>query len=65
MEEIGIMRTRCIMISILFYSFIGVAQIDDPGIPGGDPDVPIDNGVVLLLIVGTAYGLKKIRNAKR
>ena len=53
------------MIAILFYSFIGFAQVDDPGIPGGDPDVPIDNGVVLLLIAGTAYGLKKIRNAKR
>ena len=34
---------------------------DDPGFPGGDPDVPIDGGAIVLFIAGAYYGLKKIK----
>lgn len=37
----------------------------DPGMPGGDPDVPIDGGISLLLLAGSAYGIKKIKDANR
>ncbi len=41
------------------------AQYGDPGLPGGDPDVPLDGGVTLLLIAGACYGIKKIRETKQ
>ena len=37
----------------------------DPGDPGGDPDAPIDNGVILLLLVGIFYGLKWYKSKKQ
>ncbi|MHA4894352.1 PID-CTERM protein-sorting domain-containing protein [Pedobacter sp. PWIIR3] len=42
-----------------------IAQYGDPGLPGGDPDVPLDGGVTLMLLAGACYGVKKIRDAKR
>lgn len=41
-------------------------QTDDPGLPGGDPDVPLDGGITFLLAAGAAYGVKwlKERDAK-
>jgi hypothetical protein len=36
-----------------------------PGDPGGDPDVPIDGGIGLLIAAGALYGTKKIREATR
>lgn len=35
-------------------------QHDNPGLPGEDPDVPVDGGMVVLLAAGAAYGLRKI-----
>ena len=36
-------------------------RTDDPGLPGGDPDVPVDGGVAVLLVAGIVYGIRKIR----
>ena len=33
--------------------------------PGGNPDVPVDGGVVFLLAAGAAYGAKKVRDRKK
>ena len=41
------------------------ARQGDPGMPGGDPDVPIDGGIGLLLLAGAAYGVKKIKDVIR
>ncbi|WP_285060035.1 PID-CTERM protein-sorting domain-containing protein [Pedobacter ginsengisoli] len=41
------------------------ARQGDPGMPGGDPDVPIDGGTSLLLLAGAAYGVKKIKDIIR
>ncbi|MGY4385315.1 hypothetical protein ACVWYN_002353 [Pedobacter sp. UYP24] len=41
------------------------AQYSDPGLPGGDPDVPLDGGVTLLLIAGVCYGIKRIKESKQ
>jgi hypothetical protein len=36
-------------------------QEGNPGLPGGDPDAPIDQGLLLLLLVTTLYGCYKIK----
>ncbi|MES2458074.1 MAG: hypothetical protein V4594_21125 [Bacteroidota bacterium] len=41
------------------------AQQGDPGMPGGDPDVPIDGGIAFLLLAGAAYGAKKIKDSRK
>ncbi|WP_316791098.1 PID-CTERM protein-sorting domain-containing protein [Pedobacter frigoris] len=51
----------CILLMVLMnMNTMAIAQ-GDPGLPGEDPDVPIDGGVGLLLLAGAAYGIKKIR----
>ncbi len=45
-------------------SFTEIMAQSDPGLPGGDPDVPIDSGLFLLLIAGAIYGVRKINNRK-
>ena len=51
-------------IIILFFIFLPSvlhAQID----PAGDPDLPIDGGVGVLIAIGVGYGLKKMRDYKK
>ena len=36
-----------------------------PGDPGGNPDVPIDGGIGLLIAAGALYGSKKIYEARK
>ncbi len=38
---------------------------DDPGDPGGDPDLPIDTNILVLVAAGVGYGLKKAWDAKQ
>lgn len=33
--------------------------------PGGNPDVPIDGGISLLVAAGAAYGLKKAKDLRK
>lgn len=33
--------------------------------PGGNPDVPIDGGISLLVAAGAAYGIKKARDSRK
>jgi hypothetical protein len=33
--------------------------------PEGDPDLPIDGGLGVLIAVGVGYGLKKMRDHQR
>jgi hypothetical protein len=42
--------------------------MDDPGMPGGDPDLPetpLDAGVYILIVITLLYGVWKIRRLKR
>lgn len=39
-------------------------QMGDPGLPGEDPDLPVDGGISLLLIAGAVYGLRKINQSR-
>ena len=65
MQEIVIMkRLWCLILMFQIFN-VGTARADDPGLPGGDPDVPLDGGMVVLLIAGAYYGVKKIRGSKQ
>lgn len=46
------------------FTTLSARQTDDPGLPGDDPDLPIDGGIVALLLAGAAYGLRKINQQK-
>jgi hypothetical protein len=52
------------IILVLILLNAGVLKADDPGFPGGDPDVPLDGGMIILLIAGVCYGVKKIGRSK-
>jgi len=62
LAEVDAMRIAISLIFLLMIFEISPLMADDPGFPGGDPDVPIDGGVLVLLIAGACYGLKKIRS---
>lgn len=47
-----------------FYLPNFMIQQGDPGLPGGDPDVPIDNGLLLLLFAALIYGCYKIKRSQ-
>ena len=55
------MRVAVVLIFLLILFGSKPLRADDPGFPGGDPDVPIDGGVLVLLIAGACYGIRKIR----
>jgi hypothetical protein len=38
---------------------------DNPDGPGGDPGVPVDGGLSLLLAAGVGYGVKKVRDSRK
>lgn len=61
------------MVSVVLFAsmFLPVfvqAQDDGPPCVGPDPllgDCPIDSGLVFLLIIGVAYGIKKVMDARK
>nr|WP_294870653.1 hypothetical protein [uncultured Pedobacter sp.] len=58
------MRKYAFIIMLIILNATAMAKADDPGLPGDDPDVPLDGGVSLLLAAGAVYGIKKIRQLK-
>ncbi|MEJ7560298.1 MAG: hypothetical protein WKF66_18460 [Pedobacter sp.] len=58
------MKKARYFVAMLLILSISKARADDPGLPGGDPDVPIDGGIVLLILAGAYYGVKRIRGTK-
>lgn len=53
-----------LLVLILDITLLKAMASDDPGLPGGDPDVPVDGGVAALLLAGAAYGWRKINQQK-
>lgn len=51
-------------VAILFFPSLLHAQGGPPD-PGGDPDVPVDGGLSLLLAAGVGYGVKKIHDHRK
>lgn len=51
--------------SLMLLSIFTMAmQAEDPGLPGEDPDLPVDGGLSLLLIAGAVYGIRKINQRR-
>lgn len=50
---------------LLLFCWVMTATADDPGLPGEDPDVPLDGGISLLLLAGAAYGVREIRRQRK
>ncbi len=51
--------------AILLMTIIVPAVVNAQPNPGGDPDVPIDGGLSLLLAAGVGYGAKKVHDARK
>ena len=58
------MKGHQLLIIMMFLSVAASAQGIDPGLPGGDPDVPLDGGLGALIVAGIVYGAKKIRDSR-
>lgn len=52
-----------LLVGILFFPVLLHAQA--PPDPGGDPDVPVDGGLSILLAAGIGYGVKKIHDQRK
>lgn len=52
-------------LTIMLGLWLSMQLNDDPGLPGGDPDLPdapLDGGVYWLVAIALIYGLYKMRN---
>jgi len=58
------MKYPLMLILMVIWTSLCAIQNDDPGLPGDDPDLPVDGGVAALLLAGAAYGLRKINQQK-
>jgi len=50
-----------LLLTLCLVSVIYSALAEDPGLPGGDPDVPIDGGTAVLLAAGITYGVRSLK----
>ena len=58
MKKILNIQTLVILLVLLLPVLV---HAQGPSDPGGDPDVPIDGGLSLLIAGGVGYGVKKVR----
>ena len=49
------------LLSMIIYSQGKKPPFPKPNGPGPYPELPIDNGISFLLIIGTVYGVYKLR----
>lgn len=59
------MKYKLLILLVFSCSLARAVQPGDPGLPGDDPDLPIDGGLTVLLVAGAAYGLRKINQLRR
>lgn len=59
-----VLKKQTLIILLILLNSTSMAQGGNPGLPGNDPDVPLDGGISLLLAAGAVYGIKKIRQLK-
>jgi hypothetical protein len=55
-------KFACIVVFIMGSLFVNNAFAVDPG---GDPDIPVDGGIGLLIAAGAGYGLKKLHDYRK
>ena len=54
-----------LVLMVFFSSLPQLTMAQDPADPDGDPDVPIDGGVSILIAAGVGYGIKKYRDERK
>ena len=54
------MRKIVAIVLLLLFPLITIAQGPPP--PPPPPGLPIDSGIVYLLLLGVAYGISKVKN---
>lgn len=57
-------RTKILFSFIILMILPVLLFAQDPGDPTGDPDIPIDGGVGILVAAGIGYGYKKYRESR-
>ena len=50
---------------VCFLMYVPSLLAQGPDNPGGDPDIPIDGGLSLLIAAGVAYGAKKANTRRK
>ena len=50
---------------VCFLMYVPSVLAQGPDNPGGDPDIPIDGGLSLLIAAGVAYGAKKAYDKRK
>ena len=55
------MRKIVAIVLLLLFPLITIAQGGPPA-PPPPPGLPIDSGIVYLLLLGVAYGISKVKN---
>ena len=60
-----IVLTKIIVVMLCFIPLCSIAQTNPLDPPDGDPDLPIDGGVTVLIAAGIGYGIKKIRDERK
>jgi hypothetical protein len=60
---------RILIIGISLFLFLCAPKFSnaqpDPNCDPLDPACPIDNGLVILIAIGAAYGIKKVVNSRK
>ena len=55
------MRKIVAIILLLLFPLITMAQVPPPPVPP-PPGLPIDSGIVYLLLLGVAFGIRKVKD---
>ena len=59
---------RKVFLSVFFLlgiALVGLSDDPPPFNPGDPSPIPVDGGVSMLLAAGAAYGVKKVRDARK
>jgi hypothetical protein len=56
------MRKIVAIVLLLLFPLTTMAQGPPPPPPPPPPGLPIDSGIVYLLLLGVAYGISKVKN---
>ncbi|MEO6721242.1 MAG: hypothetical protein ABIN67_12805 [Ferruginibacter sp.] len=65
MKNNSMVRNVLFLVILLFSFLPQPTKAQGPTDPAGDPDLPIDGGVSILIAAGVGYGVKKYRDERK